>query len=225
MNGQFVHHSTGRFQTGEVASRHSGPGQTSWSACSDEDLLVRYARQGTREAFEELVHRYERELSSYLRRYLHSTHLAEDALQAVFLQVHLKCRVFDPQRPFRPWLYRIATNRAIDLLRKNQRWGAIRLGLGCGARTSSTEDRAVEEVADAHNAGPRQQLEAGEDLERLRVLAESLPARLRDVVVLIMLRGLPYQEAADMLRIPLGTVKSRLHSALLHLRRTVVVAA
>ena len=99
--------------------------ETSWSVCSDEDLLVHYARQGTREAFEELVHRYERELYSYLRNYLHSVHQAEEHIPTVFLQVHLKCREFDPQRRFRPWLYRIATSRAIDLLH-NRRWSAIR---------------------------------------------------------------------------------------------------
>ena len=68
-------------------------------------------------------------------------------------------------------------------------------------------------------------MEAAEDLEQLRLLAESLSAPLRDVVVLIMLRGLTYQKAADVLRIPLGTVKSRLHNAISHLRKSVIVAA
>ena len=195
---------------------------TSWSAVSDEDLLVRYAQEGTREAFEELVHRYERELLSYLGNYLHSVHLAEDVFQTVFLQVHLNCRAFDPQRQFRPWLYRIATHCAIDLLRKNRRWSTARLGLAGKACASSGEGR---EVADARSAGPGQRLEATEDLERLRLLADALSAPLRDVVVLIMLRGLTYQKAADVLRIPLGTVKSRLHHAMSHLRKSIIAAA
>ena len=66
-------------------------------------------------------------------------------------------------------------------------------------------------------------METTEDRERLRRLVDSLPARLRDVLVLIMLRGCAYQEAADTLGIPLGTVKSRLHEALLRLRKTPVV--
>ena len=51
----------------------------------------------------------------YLRKYLKDAELAEDAFQATFLEVHLKCRQFDPSRRFRPWLYRIATTGAIDL--------------------------------------------------------------------------------------------------------------
>ena len=195
---------------------------TSWTACSDEDLLVRYAQGGTREAFEELVHRYEHELFSYLRNYMHSVHLAEDVFQTVFLQVHLKCREFDPQRQFRPWLYRIATHRAIDLLRKHRRWSSARLGLAGGTRISSGE---ALEVADVRSPGPGQRLEAAENLEQLQLLAESLSARLRDVVVLVILRGLTYQKTADVLRIPLGTVKSRLHKAISRLRKSVVVAA
>ena len=101
-----------------------------WSVWRDEDLLVEYAQKQTREAFEELVHRYKREMYGYLRRYLRSAELAEDAFQATFLRVHLKCRQFDPCRRFRPWLYRIATNRAIDLLRQNRRHKAVSLNAG-----------------------------------------------------------------------------------------------
>jgi RNA polymerase sigma-70 factor (ECF subfamily) len=68
-------------------------------------------------------------------------------------------------------------------------------------------------------------LETTEDRQKLRRQVDSLPARLREVLVLVLLRGLAYQEAADMLGIPLGTVKSRLNQARLHLRRTVVAAA
>ena len=68
MQGQLVHDLTCQLQTGVAGGRHGGQGEKSWPACSDEDLLVRYAREGIREAFEELVHRYERELFSHLRK-------------------------------------------------------------------------------------------------------------------------------------------------------------
>ena len=84
-----------------------------WSNCSDEDLLREYTQKATREAFEELVHRYERPLYSYLHGILGDANLAEDAFQAAFLEVYLHCRQFDPARRFRPWVYRIA-NRAGD---------------------------------------------------------------------------------------------------------------
>src|ERR1700690_4138769 len=91
------------------------------SASGDGDLMMRYVEKGDRRAFEELVRRYEREIFNYLRKYLGDQHLAEDAFQATFLQLHRKCRQFEPGRALRPWLYRIAANQANDLLRRNRR--------------------------------------------------------------------------------------------------------
>src|SRR5271168_1722475 len=88
---------------------------------TDEQLLAEYRQQGDRQAFAQLVHRYERELFSYLRRYLGDAEMAEDAFQATFLQVHRKCDQFEEGRRFRPWLYTIATNQAIDAQRRNKR--------------------------------------------------------------------------------------------------------
>src|SRR3989304_2158430 len=87
----------------------------------DEVLLLAYRDHADRTAFSELVRRYERELYSYLRRYLGDAGMAEDAFQATFLQVHLKCDQFAEGRRFRPWLYTIATNQAIDAQRRNRR--------------------------------------------------------------------------------------------------------
>ncbi|NBW97168.1 MAG: sigma-70 family RNA polymerase sigma factor, partial [Planctomycetia bacterium] len=88
---------------------------------SDEDLLRRFRVDDDMAAFEALVHRYERELFSYLRRYLGSAEMADDVFQATFLQVHLKKENFEDGRRFRPWLYTIATNQAIDAQRRNKR--------------------------------------------------------------------------------------------------------
>jgi RNA polymerase sigma factor (sigma-70 family) len=88
---------------------------------SDEDLLLAYRDRADRAAFPELVRRYERELYSYLRRYLGDAEMAEDTFQATFLQVHLKCDQFETGRKFRPWLYTVATNQAIDAQRRNKR--------------------------------------------------------------------------------------------------------
>ena len=87
----------------------------------DEELLAAYVETGSRDAFEELLRRYEGELYGYLRHFLGDAQLAEDAFQNTFLQVHLKCRQFEPDRRLRPWLYKIATNQAVDLLRQNRR--------------------------------------------------------------------------------------------------------
>ena len=94
---------------------------------SDEELLGRCRRTEDKAAFESLVHRYERELFSYLRRYLGNAEMAEDVFQATFLQVHLKREQFEEGRRFRPWLYTIATNQAIDAQRRNRRHRMVSL--------------------------------------------------------------------------------------------------
>src|SRR4029453_1322817 len=88
-----------------------------WTRFSDEELLAGY-RIGYTAAFTELVHRYERELYNYLRRYLGDATLAEDVFQNTFLQLHVKLDLYDKGRLVRPWLYTIATHQAIDALRK-----------------------------------------------------------------------------------------------------------
>jgi RNA polymerase sigma-70 factor (ECF subfamily) len=191
----------------------------------DEDLLTEYVRSGTREAFEELVHRYERPLYHYLRRYLGDAGLAEDAFQVTFFEVHLRCREFDPSRRFAPWVYRIATTRAIDLLRRNRRHKLISLGARAQNLAPGGDDRPPDDFPDPQARPPLEQLAMNESGQRLRLLVDSLPSRLRNVLVLVMFRGLEYQEAAEALGIPIGTVKSRLHNAILHLRKTAVVAA
>ena len=94
---------------------------------TDEQLLLRYRQTGDRELFAQLVYRYERELYSYLRRYLGDAEMAEDVFQAAFLLVHLKCGQFESGRKVRPWLYAIATNQAIDVQRRNKRHRMVSL--------------------------------------------------------------------------------------------------
>ena len=88
---------------------------------TDEQLLIEYRETGDRELYATLVYRYERELFSYLRRYLGNAEMAEDVFQTAFLHVHLKSHLFDEGRRFRPWLYTIATNAAIYAKRRNKR--------------------------------------------------------------------------------------------------------
>jgi RNA polymerase sigma-70 factor (ECF subfamily) len=196
-----------------------------WLTWQDEDLLVEYARKGTHEAFEELVHRYERRLYTYLRRYLNDAGLAEDAFQATFLAVHLHRHEFDPQRRFRPWVYRIATTRAIDLLRRDRRHRLVSLDARRQGHDLTDDDQPLHDLLDEQALPPSHKLETSEKHQRLRLLVDSLPVRLRGVLDLVMFRGLAYQEAAKALGIPLGTVKSRLHNAILHLRKTLAAAA
>jgi RNA polymerase sigma-70 factor (ECF subfamily) len=186
------------------------------TACSDEDLLARF-RRGETEAFGALLRRYERELFGYLRRYLGNSTLAEDVFQNTFLQLYVKSSQYEAGRPVRPWLYTIATHQAIDAMRRNSRHQAVSL-------ERVKEDGGANEVSGLlemlQNSGPSPLEQASEQERRLRVRAsvEELPDNLRQVLVLAYFQGLKYREIADILDIPVGTVKSRLHAALVKLQ-------
>ena len=185
---------------------------------SDEHLLLGYRETGDRGYFEELVHRYERELFSYLRRYLGNAEMAEDAFQGAFLQVHLKCDQFQQGRRFRPWLYTIATNQAIDLQRRSRRHRVTSLD-GSSRAGGDDELGALMDLLESREDVPAVQAERDEQKRWVRQTVEELPDPLRAAVALVYYQGLKYREAADVLAIPVGTVKSRLHSALLKLNQ------
>jgi RNA polymerase sigma-70 factor (ECF subfamily) len=188
---------------------------------SDEQLLLAYRDpnnrdQTNRRAFSELVNRYERELYSYLRRYLGDAAMAEDAFQATFLQVHLKGEQFEADRKFRPWLYTIATNQAIDAQRRAKRHRMVSLDRRNGAEPSD-DVGALTELLVSKEDGPTTRMETDERQAFVQRAVAKLAEPLRSAVNLIYYQGLKYREAADVLGVPVGTVKSRLHTAILKL--------
>jgi RNA polymerase sigma-70 factor (ECF subfamily) len=180
---------------------------------SDEDLLARL-RAGQRDVFGTLVHRYERELYGYLRRYLGDEELAADVFQNTFVQVFVKIGQYEPGRPVRPWLYAIATNQAIDALRRRNRRADTRADRLLAGDDGDESARPLFEVLRDREPGPVEQAEGAELRQLVRDAVDRLPDLLRQVVVMAYFQGLRYQEIADALDIPLGTVKSRLHAAL-----------
>ena len=178
---------------------------------TDEELLLEYRLTGSAGLFENLVKRYERELYSYLRRFLNNQVLAEDAFQATFMQVHLKCHLFDNERKVRPWLYTVATNQAIDIQRRNKRHKLV--SLDRPNRLQHDELSSLIDVLSSREDEPANGLEQGERKEWVRQAVAALPEQLRSAVRLVYFRGMKYREAADELDVPVGTVKSRLHSA------------
>ena len=187
-----------------------------WSSLSDEELLLQYQKDENREAFETLVGRYERELFSYLRRYLGDAAMAEDAFQTTFLQMHLKRDQFEPGRKVRPWLYTIATNQAIDAQRRNKRHRMVSLDRRSGS-DSGDDLGSLIELLESREQGAETNMVAGERRDWIREAVAQLPEQLRSALALVYYQGLKYREAADVLGIPVGTVKSRLHAAILKL--------
>lgn len=180
---------------------------------SDEQLLTAY-RTGDRPSFAALVDRYHRELFHFLVRFLGDRAAAEDIFQETFLQVHQSADQFDPQRRFRPWLFTIAANKARDLMRSQARRPTNPLQ----ASISPSDDESGQfiDLMEASDPLPGESLEREELQKLVQTTVESMPEHLREILLLSYFHQFPYKEISDILQIPLGTVKSRLHAAVAH---------
>lgn len=180
---------------------------------ADEELLLQYVQTRRRELFETLIRRYERELYNYLRRYLGDADLAEEAFQNSFVQVHSKGRQFDRKFRFRPWLYSIATHQAIDALRRRRRTRTVSLELSAPL-TGGPVPEPYGDRLHSRELCPREAFHADEKRKWVQEEVDALPSPLRDVIMLAYYQGLKYREIAAALKLPVGTVKSRLHTAI-----------
>lgn len=195
-----------------IDSRHSPDAvQTAEHAATDEELFLRYREEGDREAFDQLVHRYEGELYRYLSHYLRDATLAEDIFQATFLRIYQRPGQYDPSMSLRPWLYSIATHLAIDA----QRRAGTRRAASLSQQTSGADETGrLSDMIATPESGP---VAEAEELERdalVREAVDALPEHLRTALILVYFQGLKYREAANVLDVPEGTLKSRIHSAL-----------
>jgi len=182
------------------------------ASLTDEEILTRL-QAGDWELFAELIRRYETPLFQYLWRKLGDYELAEDVFQVTFTQVFAKIQYYEPGRPAKPWIYQIATHLAVDAHRARLR----RQGYPCPSHhdyLAEEHSQAIWENFPESGAGPAEQLEHAELRQAIRKAVHELPRALQEVIHLAYFDGLKYQEIADILEIPLGTVKSRLHTAI-----------
>jgi RNA polymerase sigma-70 factor, ECF subfamily len=188
---------------------------SSWEGVSDGQLLLRYRTQDDRRAFEELIRRYQTPLFHYLSHYLHDASLAEDVRQATFLRVHEKRDAYSPARELHPWLYSIATHLAVDAVRKEGRQRAVSLDVPHEAADAHSVD--LLDLLESPIPSPPEQAEIRERQEHARRVVQTLPDELREAVLLVYFEGRSYREAADILGLALGTLKTNIHKALLAL--------
>jgi RNA polymerase sigma-70 factor (ECF subfamily) len=179
-------------------------------APTDERLLADYFAGGGG-GFETLVRRYNRELFQFVMRFTNSAAAAEDVVQETFLQVHLFGRSFDLSRRFKPWLFTIAANKARDWLRTRSRRSEVPLDAKIGGQAGGDESFA-DLLAD-EELPFEEELEAEERRRLVQRIVAQMPDALREMLVLAYFHRLAYKEMAEILDIPLGTVKSRLHAA------------
>ena len=177
---------------------------------TDEALLAAHISGEDDAAYEVLLYRYSNELVPFLTRLTGSRAAAEDVFQETFLQIHQSARTFDPTRRFRPWLYTIAVNKGRDWHRRNARRKAVSLSANLGVDEDGS--RMADLLSD-DGPMPGASLETSERVNEVKKVVDNLPAHLREILLLSYFQRMSYNQIADSLEIPLGTVKSRLHSA------------
>ncbi|MBI3946516.1 MAG: RNA polymerase sigma factor [Armatimonadetes bacterium] len=185
---------------------------------TDRELMGR-VRERDATAFEVLFARYRDRIRRFLVNSIHDDAAAEDLVQDVFLRVWTHAAQWDGYGPLRAWLFRIATNLALNHLRSVRRRREQPLDVPPDPEDPYEESPAPGWMLDATTLGPAEALERSERRRRLRRLIAELPEEKRTVIRLIHEEEMNIRAAAGALGVPEGTVKSRLHYARKQLAR------
>jgi RNA polymerase sigma-70 factor, ECF subfamily len=169
-----------------------------------DEVLMEELKAGNPQAFDLIIYRYEKTLLNYLYRWMGNFHQSEDLCQEVFLRVYKSAMKFNSEQKFSSWLYRIANNLCIDEYRKNK--NVIKVD--------------IEDIELPSSENIEEKVEKNEIEEKVKKAVMSLPQDHRTVLILKHYQGLSYNEISEILGCPLGTVKSRIHYALIELRKT-----
>lgn len=177
---------------------------------TDAELLARFS-EGDEAAFRDLVNRYKNGLYAFLKQFLNHQDMVEDAFQETFLQLFTSRDSFDTSRPLRPWLFTIAANKAKDALRKRQRTAAIPIGSIAESQEMTFDDVLNSLTSDS--TMPYDDLQKSETASLVGQIITDMPENLREILILAYFDKFSYKQMAQILSIPIGTVKSRLHTA------------
>lgn len=170
---------------------------------TDESLVTEFVRTGSRGAFAELYYRYKDKVFNTAYRIVGEYEGARDVAHDVFLKVYVEARGFRFKASFSSWLYRIAVNRSLDEARRLKR-----------RRSQVSADAMNEELpSSAACDSPEGMAVAREHRDRLSQAIQRLSPKLRTVVTLRYFESLTYEQVAEVIGRPVGTVKSRLRRA------------
>ena len=178
----------------------------------DEILLARFL-EGDETAFESVVARYSGEVFRFVARFLRDASAADDIVQETFVQVYQSAASFDSARRFRPWLFTIAANKARDLIRSQARRPTNPLQASISGDDESGE---FIDLMQAAQDAPSAAMESEELQRQVQNTVGNMPEHLREILLLSYFHQFPYKQIGEILGIPLGTVKSRLHAAVAH---------
>jgi len=198
------------------------PGQGQSEA--DDFTLINRAKAGEREAFGLLAQRHGKAVLNLINKTIWDRAIAEDLWQETFVRALENITTYEPYQSgdgagqsFVSWLYRIATNLTLDELRRRGRWRFFSWDLFKPRSARESDSEAVYDPPASEPDAPAL-LESREDIQRVRRALDTLPPHWRMILVLREYQDLPYEEIAKILRVPLGTVRSRLARAREQLR-------
>jgi RNA polymerase sigma-W factor len=174
---------------------------------SEDRVLVERCLKGEERAFEELLNKYKNSVYSICYRMVRNHTDAEDLAQDVFIRTFSVLDRYDPSYPFSSWLFRITSNLCIDFLRK-AKGGMVSLDQPIDGPEGSIQRQLPADVVK-----PDRQMENKEMMAALEEAISTLPEHYRVIVILRHQEQMSYEEIADDLGIPLGTVKARIHKA------------
>ncbi len=181
---------------------------------SRDNALVSAYLEGNDHAFQILVSRYQGKLINYINTLVRDYDLSVDLAQETFIRVFRYADRYRGDYQFSTWVYRIATNLAIDELRRRERRGRFSLRQMIGLFEKDGKPLPIPDV----RPSPERTLDGKERLERLQAAVGSLPAKYRLPFLLKEVEDLSYEEICQVLQISMGTVKSRIHRAKMLLR-------
>ena len=181
----------------------------------DSELLVRL-REGDTSAFDTIVERFERRLIGYFFGLSGDRQLSEDCVQEVFVRLYRARETYSPDAALATFVFRIARNYWIDIYRSRRvRPEEQSLDAKLGDENSKSGAAQLAGPSEA----PDRRLSQAEDLVRLQRAMAQLPEIQQSVLSLAAGQGLKYEQVSEVLGIPVGTVKSRVHAAVQNLRR------
>jgi RNA polymerase sigma-70 factor, ECF subfamily len=178
---------------------------------TDNDL-VREFIAGNDAAFTTLVVKYKDALTNYLNVMVGNHDVAADLAQETFLRVYRKIHSYSNIYQFSTWLYRIATNLAIDEMRYRKRRGQVFYNNIWDSSRGSDSERPELQISD-RRLGPNEEILRKESSQLLGDAIRSLPEKYRTAFIMKEIQELPYETIAEILKCSTGTIKSRLHRA------------
>ena len=177
---------------------------------SDDLRLIKQCRDGNPAAFGELVSRYQDRLFNTVLRLVNNAEDARDVVQESFLHAYQSLHSFKGDSLFFTWLYRIAVNTAISMKRKQKPTLRIQPG--------GEDQQAIDPLDQAESNRPGHAIEMAEEERTVHEALAKLSTEHRAVLVMKDMEGMKYEEMAEILGVPIGTIRSRLHRARLEMR-------